>query len=379
MGNTLTGLIPTIYDAMDVVSREMVGFIPAVSRDSSAVSAAVGQTITTFQTPEATAYDVTPGATPPDNGDQVIAPLSMTISKSRYAPIRWTGEEQRSVSGQRTNIMRDQIAQGMRTLVNEVESDLGALYIAASRAYGTAGTTPFGTAGDLSDLSETNRILKDNGAPRSSLQCVLGSAAVAKIQGKQSTLFKVNEAGTDAMLRTGDIGVLEGFAMHDSAGVKSHTKGTGTGYLSNNASGYAIGATEIAEDTGTGTVLAGDVVTFAGDTNKYIVATALTAGNIVIAEPGLRQTLADNVAMTVGNNYTANAAFSRNAIQLLTRSPIMPEEGDSADDVLTIEDPFSGISFQFALYREHRRVKIEIGLAWGTKAVKPEHMALLLG
>jgi hypothetical protein len=132
-------------------------------------------------------------------------------------------------------------------------------------------------------------------------------------------------------------------------------------------------------DTGTGTVLAGDVVTFAGDTNKYIVATALTAGNIVIAEPGLRQTLADNVAMTVGNNYTANAAFSRNAIQLLTRSPIMPEEGDSADDVLTIEDPFSGISFQFALYREHRRVKIEIGLAWGTKAVKPEHMALLLG
>jgi hypothetical protein len=379
MGNTLTGLIPTIYDAMDVVSREMVGFIPAVSRDSSAVSAAVGQTITTFQTPEATAYDVTPGATPPDNGDQVIAPLSMTISKSRYAPIRWTGEEQRSVSGQRTNIMRDQIAQGMRTLVNEVESDLGALYIAASRAYGTAGTTPFGTAGDLSDLSETNRILKDNGAPRSSLQCVLGSAAVAKIQGKQSTLFKVNEAGTDAMLRTGDIGVLEGFAMHDSAGVKSHTKGTGTGYLSNNASGYAIGATAIAVDTGTGTVLAGDVVTFAGDTNKYIVATALTAGNIVIAEPGLRQTLADNVAMTVGNNYTANAAFSRNAIQLLTRSPIMPEEGDSADDVLTIEDPFSGISFQFALYREHRRVKIEIGLAWGTKAVKPEHMALLLG
>ena len=34
-----------------------------------------------------------------------------------------------------------------------------------------------------------------------------------------------------------------------------------------------VGDTTIGIDTGSGTVLAGDVVTFAGDTNKYIVAT----------------------------------------------------------------------------------------------------------
>lgn len=41
MANTLTGIIPTLYEALNVVSREMVGFIPAVRSDSNASRAAL--------------------------------------------------------------------------------------------------------------------------------------------------------------------------------------------------------------------------------------------------------------------------------------------------------------------------------------------------
>lgn len=387
MPNTLTAVLPTIYEALDVVSRELVGFIPAVTRNSTAERAAVSQNITYPVVPSIVTENITPGVSPASSGDQTIGSLTMTISKSKAAPIRWTGEEQRSLSvGDRPqlgNILRDQFAQAFRALVNEVEADLGALYVEASRAYGTAGTSPFGTNNDFTDLSNVYAILDQNGAPTTDRHLVLDSLAMANLRGKQSQVFKVNEAGTAETLRTGAISNdLMGFMIHNSAQVRSHTKGTGTGYLVNNASGYAVGSTTIAADTGSGTIVAGDILTNsqAGrDANKYVVKTALATGSLTIANPGNLIAWVDNDSLAVGNNYRANLAFSRNAIHLVTRQPAMPEGGDDADDVATVTDPFSGLSFQVAIYRQYRQVKYEIGLAWGVKMVKPEHCAILLG
>jgi len=379
MANTLTNLIPDLYAAMDVVSRELVGFIPSVTIDADAARAAVGQTIRSPVTPAAAATDITPNVTPPNDGDQVIDNRTITITRARRVPVRWNGEEQRGINlgpGYQ-NLRQQQFAQAMRTLVNEIEADLAQLYVNASRAHGAPGTTSL-FASDLSDTARVLQILLDNGAPNADLQLVIDTAAGANLR-SLTQLTKVNEAGTDSLVRQGILLDIHGFVIRESAQIKSHTKGTGSGYLVNNAAGYNVGDTQIAVDTGIGTILAGDVIQFAGDPNKYVVAQALAGGVLTLAEPGLRQPLADNTAVTVVNSYRANMAFSRSALVLVARAPALPEEGDMADDRMVITDPRSGLSFEVALYRQYRQIQYEISMAWGVACMKPEHTALLLG
>lgn len=384
MANTLTDLIPTLYSALDVVSRELVGFIPAVTRNTNIERAALNQSVRVPIAPAPTLADNTPGVTAPNTGDQTIDNVEVKITKSRHAPIRWNGEEQLSLSAAGTvnTILQDQFTQAMRSLVNEMESDLAANYVSASRAYGTALTAPFGTAGDLSDVAGVRQILDDNGAPQSDLQLVLGSAAMANIRGKQSVLFKTNEAGTDELLRRGTLGLLEGFAVHNSAQTKAHVKGTSINYLVDLVAGYAVGDTAVHLDTGTGTHLSGDVITFAGDTNKYVIGTGAAGDgdkDIVLNLPGLRAALANDTVATTGNNYRANMAFHRSAIVLVNRLPALPSGGDMADDAMTITDPVSGLTFEVAVYRQYLQVQYQVRMAWGTKMIKPEHAAILLG
>lgn len=378
MSNTLTGLIPTIYTALDIVSREQVGFIPAVARNTKADAAAKDQTVTAPVAPVAVTEDIVPGPSAPNTGDQNIGTVDVKITKSKMAPVKWNGEEQLALgpAGTYNTILADQFTQAFRALANEVDADLGALYYGTSRAVGTSGTTPFGIKEDLSDAANARKVLEQNGSPTTNLQMVLDSDAIANMRGKQSVLFKVNEAGTEQLLREGVLGRLQGFNIHSSAGVKRAAAATAAGYLVNGAK--SEGDILIAIDTGTGAIAAGQLVTFAGDDNQYVVAAA-TATTITLAAPGLRQDLADGVAITVVGGFTANMAFDRNAFLLASRTPAMPEGGDTADDVMNVTDPVSGITFQIALYRQYRQVRYEVGLAWGVASIKPAHAVMLLG
>lgn len=379
MANTLTGLIDYIYESADVVSREMVGMVPSVHINGAAEMAALNQDITYGVVPTMASQTTTAAATPPAFSDQTVGVGTMKLTKSRTVPFYWTGEDEKGLGTKRQSIENNKFAQAFRTLVNEIEADLTSLYNTASRAYGTPGTAPFGIAGDFSDAAQVVKILKDNGAPTSDIQLVINTTAGANIIGKQARADIIGQqVGT--LQQQGILLNIAGAKIRESAQIVAHAKGTGASYLVNNAATIAVGGTAIATDTGSGTILAGDIATFAADTaNKYVVGTALSGGSFAINSPGARMVIPDNNAITVGNSYTANMCFDRSAIHLLARLPAVPEGGDQADDEMIMIDPVSGLPFRVALYKGYMGNQIHIQIAWGYKTVKSEHVALLLG
>ena len=374
MANTLTNLIPSAYEALDVVSRELVGLIPSVNRTSTADRVAKDQTLYVPIAPANTTSDITPAMTVTAASDQTIGTKSLTISNYKVSSFGYTGEEMNSLDAGpgSANVVRDQIAQALRVHVNEIELAVyNAAKIAASRAYGTAGTAPF--ASNLADPANIKKILDDNGAPMADRSLVIDTTAGAALR-TLAQLTKANEANDSSLLRQGTLLDLHGFAVRESAQIASHTAGTGASYQLNGA--HSAGATTITVDTGSGTVLAGDVVTI--NSVKYVVATALSSGSFTINAPGLRTALSDNTAVTVNAAHVKNLGFSRNAILLATRLPKAGSQ-DLAVDRQVITDPRSGLSFELAMYPGYRMNKVEVAIAYGVSVVKPEHLAVLLG
>ena len=386
MANVLTDLAADIYTAADIVGRELVGFIPAGTINANGVeTAAVGQTVRSFATRQASAVDIAPAMTIPEGTDQTVDNKTLTLTKQRGVQIPYTGEDVRFLNGGAgyETVYGDQIAQAMRTLVNEIESDLATeAYTNASRAVGTAGTTPF--ASNFNTVAEARQILVDNGMPtndnRTSL--VMNTAASTKLR-NLAHLQRVDQSGGSDLLRQGVLLDLQGVMMRESAQVVTHTKGAGTGYLINGAE--AAGQTTLTLDTGTVNttgILAGDVVTFAADSaNKYVVNTGLAAvaGDIVLGDNGLQVAIANNNAMTIGDTFTANIVMHQRAMELAMRAPAKPLGGDAAVDVLIVQDPNSGLVFEISVYKGFSKAMIQVGSVWGYKAWNSDAIAILMG
>ncbi|NTV50942.1 MAG: P22 coat - protein 5 family protein [Geobacteraceae bacterium] len=379
MANTLTGLIQYIYDTVDNVSNEPTGMIGAVTLNGKAEQAALNQDISYSISAVGAERDITPAATAPAFVDETVAAGTMKLTKAKSVPFYWTGDDEARLGMEAKNGIQDnKIAQAIRRLRNLIEIDLCALQAQASRAYSAHATTPAALfASNLAEAANVRKILVDNGASMSDVSVVLGTTEGAAVR----SLVGLGSVQGGNMLNSGVLIDTYGMKLRESSAIITTTSvGNNTGpYVVNGA--HAVGATTITLKTGTGTILAGDVITLGSNTkHKYVVLTGLAAaGTITIAAPGLQTTLADGNAVVVVGTCSRSMAFDRSAIHLLARLPKQPTGGDAATDELIVQDPITGLPFRFAQYKGYHANQFEVGIAWGVKMAVPEHCALLLG
>jgi hypothetical protein len=381
MANVLTALAPTLFSAAQEVAAEPFGAVDSVNANFSDKGVAVGDTVTVPVAPVRAASDYTPAMTTTAGTDATASSVAVQITKNRHVSWNLNGEQIRSLQngGNYEEWVRQLIAQGMRTLRNEAEADcVTAIKQGGSRAVGAAGTTPFASTLDV--LVDARKVLRDNGAPMADLQFVMDTAASSKLL-KLGVLQNAYQAGSDQERRMGKFLPQFGFRLNESAGITVHTKGAGTGY-DFGAAGEAIGQTTLTVEGGTVNttgIKAGDIITHAGDsTNKYVVNTGLTSasGDIVIGNPGLLVAGVDANEITIGNDYTPNLAFERNAVVAVMRPPLIPPNANIQQR--TISDG-RGMTYLLVQVAGDGMLTWRLHLCWGFKVVQSEFVCIAMG
>lgn len=392
MANTLTliGFTELLFAARDQVAAEPCAFLNSVVVNSGWEGVSINGTVSSFRTAQPTLNaSYTPAMSLPAGDDQTITMDTVQIAQVANVKIPFVGETWKQIENTagREAVKNDMFAQAFRKIRNTIEAHIGTtIYKGASRATGTAGTTPF--ASSHASVNAVRQILLDNGAP---IEDGMTSLVISTTAGTNlrnlSHLYKVNEGGNESLLRRGVLQDISGIAIKESAGVATHTKGTLSSSPTSASAGFALGATDITltASVGTGTIVAGDALSIANDTsNVYVVKTgtadASTAATIVLNQPGLRKaTGASTRALSLAADYTANVAFHKSAVELVMRPPALPPGGDIAQDRITMYDEKTGLVFEVALYGGYGMNVIDITTFYQAKVWKPEYVATLLG
>ena len=374
MPNVFTALQPVLYSAAQEVSAEPFGVISSIAATFDDKGVAIGDKVRVPVAPTRATSDYTPAMTASAGTDATASNVEVEITANKMVSWNLTGEQLRSLEngGNDMEWVRQLIAQGMRALRNGAEQACAtAIKQGASRAVGTAGTNPF--ASNIDIIADARKVLQDNGAPLADLQLVINSTAGTAAR-KLGIIQQAYQAGSEEERRSGQLLRQFGFAIRESAGITLHTKGAGTSYQLSAAG--AVGDTTINVDTGSGTLLAGDIVTFAGTSVNYVANSALSGGIFTIGRPGLLAIEADNDAITIGNNYTPNLAFERNAVVGIMRPPVMPPNPLMQQ---TLISDGLGMTYLLVQIAGDGMATWRLHLAHGFKVVQSEHVAIVMG
>jgi hypothetical protein len=373
MANTLTEVTDKLL-AQGLVALRQNSVMPLlVNRGYDRIARERGSTIDIPIPSAITVQTVSPAATPPSTAD--VAPTKATIALSEWkeAPFYLTDKE-------RTEIMEGtvpmQATEAIKALANDVDTYIMGKYLAIYGYTGTAGTAPFAT--DVTDATAIRKILNNQLAPMGDRRVVFNPDAEANALNLRA-FHDMSFSGSAAGILEGEVNRKFGMDWFMDQNVVTHTAGTGTGYLVNDGAGLLVGATTATVDTGTGSLIVGDIVTFAGHAQTYVVTSALAA-NVFGFLPALKAAVANDGAITKKAAHAVNLAFHRDAFAFAS-VPLETEPGSEqlGSVIRAAVDPISGLALRLEVTREHKRIRYSYDILYGASLVRPELATRLAG
>lgn len=388
MANTISSIVPKLLARGLMALREQAIAPRLVNRKYEEEAGKKGSTIDVPIPSAITALAVSPATVPPANSDSAPTSVGITLDQWYEAPFYMTDKEMLEVEASETFIPM-QASEAIKALGNNVDQFILSLFKGdrnpAERGIfniaGTAGTTPFAT--DMAAFKAARKLLNKEKTPPQDRFVILDPDAEANAF-DLAKFSEVDKAGDGATVQTGNIGRRYGVDWWMDQNVRTHTStalSAGAATI-NGAHAVGVATVSIAKATNASNLVRGDILTFAGDTNTYVVLADVTlaVGNTNVSiYPGLRVAQSGGAAVTLTATHVVNILAHRDAIAFATRPLISVNDPALGGVVRSAVDPVSGLTLRLEVTRQHKQVRWSYDILYGGELVRPEFAARVMG
>jgi len=369
MSNVLTQVATPLL-AQGLVALRAMNVMPRLVNSDYQGAAQEKNSVINVPIPSAIASQpVAPGATPPVTADTSPTSVPITLDQWYEAPFYITDQEAMNVMNGYVPMQATEAIKAIANNVNAYILNLGTSFFSMS---GTPGTTPF--ASDTTAASIARKLLNKQLAPTGDRRIVLdmdseGNAIVLPM------FQQAQMAGNNTTLVEGVIGRKVGFDWYADQQVPTFvsTPLTSGACTANGVNAVGAKVVSIAKATNASPLVKGDIISFAGSSQTYVVtaATTLAVGNTSVSiYPGLAVATAGGETVTLKASHVMNLAFHRDAIAFATR----PLQEVSHPAVISVSqvDPVSGLSLRLEITRQHKQTRYSFDILYGGACVRPE-------
>ncbi|MFN9087356.1 MAG: P22 phage major capsid protein family protein [Gemmatimonas sp.] len=384
MPNLLQDIVPILV-AQGLQTLRAACVMPRlVNTDYSNTPANQGDVVNLYIPSAVPVSDVAPTAAPYQAADMRPVRSPIPLDRWRRAGFFLTDKEQEEIVG---GVQSRQTAEAVKGLAQDINAFIFSRYTRIFGYVGTAGTTPF--ASDVTGATNARAQLNRQTAPLTDRRLVLDVNAEANALALPA-FAQAQAIGSAQTVIEGTIGRRYGFDVAMDQQVPTHVStplsagnATANGAQAVNAGstdGGRTGTVSIAKLTNPSNLVAGDIISFAGDPNTYTVTanTTLIVGNTTVPiAPALQVAKAGGELVTLRASHVVNLAFHRDCFGFVSR----PLQASSANtlEVMSVADPVSGVALRMEVVRQNKQTLFDFDVLYGAACVRPELGVRLAG